>query len=237
MTFKAAMWDAMDKYIPTKICKSREQLPYMTPDIVKLIKKRNRLYKKRQRAKKNFEYSTVGYQRLDTKIKDLRKEIQKKTRRAYWNYVESVVTPMTMEAEPRSGMKRFWQFIKSKRKDRTGVATLKVNGTTISDSKGKADALNQQFESVFTREGPLANDLLPASPYPAAGDIEINVAGVRKLLERLTVHKTAGPDRIGPQVLKNLACVVAPILTVIFRKSYETGCIPDDWRSACHASI
>jgi len=81
-------------------------------------------------------------------------------------YVESVVTPMTTEAEPRSGMKRFWQFIKSKRKDRTGVATLKVNGTTISDSKGKADALNQQFESVFTREGPLANDLLPASPYP-----------------------------------------------------------------------
>jgi len=68
---------------------------------------------------------------------------------------------------------------------------------------------------VFTREGPLANDLLPATPYPAAEDIEISVAGVRKLLERLNVHKAAGPDRIGPQVLKNLACVVAPILTVI----------------------
>ena len=70
------------------------------------------------------------------------------------------------------------------------------------------------------------------SPYPAAEDIEINVAGVRKLIQRLNVHKAAGPDRIGPQVLKNLACVVAPILTVIFRKSYETGCIPDDWISA-----
>jgi len=42
---------------------------------------------------------------------------------------------MSTEAEPRSGIKRFWQFINSKRKDRTGVATLKVNGTTISDSK------------------------------------------------------------------------------------------------------
>jgi len=61
---------------------------------------------------------------------------------------------------------------------------------------------------VFTREGPLANDLLPASPYPAAEDIEINVAGVWKLLERLNVHKAAGPDRIGPQLLKNLACVL-----------------------------
>jgi len=50
---------------------------------------------------------------------------------------------MTTEAGPRSGMKRLWQFIKSKSKDRTGVATLKVNGTTTSDSKGKADALNQ----------------------------------------------------------------------------------------------
>jgi hypothetical protein len=33
-----------------------------------------------------------------------------------------------------------------------GVSTLKVNGETIENSKGKAEALNEQFKSVFTKE-------------------------------------------------------------------------------------
>ena len=39
-------------------------------------------------------------------------------------------------------------------------------------------------------------------------------------------------DALGPNVLKNLALSIAPILTIIYRKSYETGYIPDDWRAA-----
>jgi len=82
---------------------------YMTKEITKLIRKRDGLYTKPQHAKKNFEHSTMGYQRLDTKIKDLRKEIQKQLRKAYWRYINSAITPMEMEEQPRSGMIRFWQ--------------------------------------------------------------------------------------------------------------------------------
>ena len=62
--------------------------------------------------------------------------------------------------------------------------------------------------------------------------IEITEPGVRKMLEKLQVHKASGPDEIGPQILKNLASTIAPILTIIYRRSYETGRIPDDWRMA-----
>ena len=56
--------------------------------------------------------------------------------------------------------------------------------------------------------------------------------GVQKVLEGLKVHKAAGPDMINPRILKELAKSLAPTLTYIFQKSYETGTLPDDWRSA-----
>ena len=56
--------------------------------------------------------------------------------------------------------------------------------------------------------------------------------GVEKLLLGLKIHKAAGPDGITPRVLKQLAKTLAPILCHIFRLSYETGEIPEDWREA-----
>ena len=233
LMFKDAITKAAQKYIPSKICKKRDRLPYITPELVKLIKRRDRVYKKRQRAKRNFNHSATGYQNADKKLKQLKKEIQTKLRQAYWSYIESIITPVENDSGTASGMKRFWQFVKSKRKERVGVATLKVDGKSVSNPRDKANELNKQFESVFTREGPLSNDLLPdQSPHPTMSDIDITEPGVRKMLEKLNVHKAQGPDEIGPQILKNLASTIAPILTVIYRRSYETGRIPEDWRMA-----
>ena len=48
--------------------------------------------------------------------------------------------------------KPLWHYIKSKRQDHTGVSTLRVNGTIISDSIFKVEALHHHFKSVFTIE-------------------------------------------------------------------------------------
>ena len=55
---------------------------------------------------------------------------------------------------------------------------------------------------------------------------------VYKLLKNLNPNKAAGPDNITPRVLKELATHVAPILTIIFRCSYQTSEVPDIWKSA-----
>ena len=56
--------------------------------------------------------------------------------------------------------------------------------------------------------------------------IQITEEGVTKLLKNLNPHKAPGPDNITPRVLKELATHISPILTIIFRKSYNTGEIP-----------
>jgi hypothetical protein len=46
---------------------------------------------------------------------------------------------------------QYWKYVKSRKRETVGVPTLKVNGETIENSKGKAEALNEQFKSVFTK--------------------------------------------------------------------------------------
>jgi hypothetical protein len=55
---------------------------------------------------------------------------------------------------------------------------------------------------------------------------------VREKIKKLRPSAAPGPDKIGPSLLQHLQNEVAPILTIIYRKSLDTGMVPEDWRSA-----
>ena len=63
-------------------------------------------------------------------------------------------------------------------------------------------------------------------------DISITQHGIQKMLENLNPHKATGPDDICPLFLKTLASSIPPILMIVHKKSYNTGKLPDDWKSA-----
>ena len=56
--------------------------------------------------------------------------------------------------------------------------------------------------------------------------------GIQKLLEQLNPHKAADPGGIKATILKELAKEIAPILTIIFKISYDTATIPEQWKTA-----
>ena len=61
---------------------------------------------------------------------ELKHRVQKKSRRAYWNYVEGIVTPGEREKDHQS-RKRFWTYVKHKKNGKTGVSSLKQDGETL----------------------------------------------------------------------------------------------------------
>jgi hypothetical protein len=78
------------------------------------------------------------------------------------------------------------------------VAPLKVNGKLITDSKQMANALNEQFQSVFTEDD--GTDIPPATcSIPPMPPIHIHTPGVQKLLNDLNTYKAMGPDNISPR--------------------------------------
>jgi len=94
-----------------------------------------------------------------------------------------------------------------------------------------ANILNKQFESVFSKPSPLSLKQLAKSSmsklgHPPMPPITITVQGVDKLLTGLNPQKAQGPDEILPRLLKELHTEIAPILTIIFQRSLDTGIVP-----------
>jgi len=81
------------------------------------------------------------------------------------------------------------------------------------------------------------NKYMQEESYPTAPDISITTPGIWKLLNSLKTNKAPGTDSIQPRILKDFSLHIAPILTVIFNYSIETGDIQSDWRNANGAPI
>ena len=123
--------------------------------------------------------------------------------------------------------KKFWSYIRSRKKDNVGIQTLKVGNQTITDDQTKADTLAKQFKDVFTHEDPILPDL-PSSPFPDMPEIDVTVEGVEKLLCTLKTNKAIGPDGIPNAALKMAAHELAPALQFIFKQSLDRSELPED---------
>ena len=114
-----------------------------------------------------------------------------------------------------------------------GIKSLCEKGRDVTKPVEIATLLNDNFQTIFTTETPVMPRLLSRpSPYTHMADLNITESGVHNLLKSLNALKAPGPDQISPRVLKKMANVIAPILTAIFRKSYDSGIIPEDWKTA-----
>ena len=127
--------------------------------------------------------------------------------------------------------------------------SLMANGKTLSSEPDKANALNLQFQYVFSPKSPLSlkslaqrtlqdihdsgTDLpVQSSPHSKMPDIQISTKGTESLLKKLNPHKTAGPGQIKPIVLQTLHKELAPILQVIFQRSINHGKLLNIWKDA-----
>ena len=87
-------------------------------------------------------------------------------------------------------------YIRSLRKESQGIPPQTVNGKTYPTDKGIAEALNNQFTSVFINE---RKDQIPdkgASPYQSIIDLRVELEGIIKQLQQLNCNKASGPDNI-----------------------------------------
>ena len=197
------------------MCKPKDGQPWVTCSIKRLINKRDHLYSKYKQDRSN---ST-----LKLKFTSLKHSIQKQIRESYYNYIESIV----MDQHSNTGRlsKRLYTFIKQQKSDSREINSLKSNGINNTLPTDKANILNTQFQSVFTKLVPLklrhlVELVLPRKlSSPSMQNITISVSGVSKQLLKLNPGKAAGPDNISPRILKELHNEVVPILTDIFNTS------------------
>ena len=68
-------------------------------------------------------------------------------------------------------------------------------------------------------------------------DIKVTCEGVRKLLQKINSGKACEPYLLPARVLKELASKLSPFRMVVFQKSFDSGYVRKDWRTANVSAI
>ena len=130
--FKIGFAETVERFIPSKMTKTKYSVQWIDATIKRLVKKRHNLY---LHARKSND--------PDVKIhhKRFRAHVQKVLVDAYWKRVSNIFTfendssgPYTPKPEK---IKKFWSFIKSLKKDAFGITPLRKNGILKTASKEK----------------------------------------------------------------------------------------------------
>ena len=220
--FKDTLNKSADKHIPSKLTSSRNSLPWISRGIKRQMRRRDHLLKKARRSSDKNSPAWSAYRLQQNKVVKLLKS-------SHNNYLNQEIGGSLKENPKRS-----WSFIKRTRSEGMGIPTLRQGDSVFISDKDKANLLNKQFESVFTRD----NGFLPSTPsishnnYSSIGEIKFDEAGVRKLLTTLNTSKSCGPDGISARCLRDLSKEISGMLTFILQQSFNSGTLPYDWSQA-----
>ena len=222
---KTTISKLMENYIPTttsNVKKDNRKRPHwMNSKALRKIKKKYNLYKRFLNTKSGQDYQ---------RYIEARNECKRVVKRAKKNHEKKVAE------NSKSNPKMFWRYVQDKMKSNVGISVLHgPDGELKSTDKDKADALNEYFSSVFTREDisslPEVEKDLKFKDYSLT-DILITKEAVEIKLRKLDASKAKGPDQIPPKILKELSSVIAEPLTSLFNQSIQEGIVPNDWRNA-----
>ncbi len=197
--------------------KARRPL-WMNQSALTKVKKKHAAWNRYLRTKDGHDYQMFARARNQAKW-----ECQK-ARRAF---------EMNVAKQAKKNPKAFWQYVNSKRKYRDNVADLNINGGSATTDQQKAYALSDFYKKVFTQEDINSNPYFEERQVDSAlDDINFTQKDVEDLLKELNVNKSQGPDLLHPRLLFEARREISRPLFIIFRKSLDTGTLPEDWKYA-----
>ena len=194
-----------------------------------LIRRKQACHRRWMSSKsKDNQSSRVEY----NKVRNAVKRLIRKAKKSY---------EKNLSAKSKENPKAVWGYIRQKMKTKTGVAPLLADNndkdSTTFDDKEKADILQKQFASVFTREPDGNIPTMEARTTNKIGSLKVTPDAVKKLIKKLKINKSVGPDGIHPRLLIELCDIISAPLAMLMNKTLEEGRIPGDWSNAFISAI
>ena len=129
VSFKSEVLAAIERFIPSKMTKTKYSLSWIDNSIKRLIRKCDKLY---IRARKSSSPDIKNH------YKRFRAHVQKTIRDAYLKHISNIFSFETDNPDPncprKNEVKKFWSFVKSLKKDAFGINSLRENGILKTDT-------------------------------------------------------------------------------------------------------
>ena len=168
----------------------------MCNEVRVFLRKRDRLFKRYKRtlsAQDKFNFYLA------------RREANRAIRNAEKRYESKVVESLS---DPNLNIRNFWKISKrilDGKTERT-IPPLLENDNLVSEDDRKADIFNNYFASIASLDHSEPLPKLPDFQFLTDAriqNIQTSELEVQRLLSKLNVHKSTGPDAIGNWVLKH----------------------------------
>ena len=162
----------------------------------------------------------------------IRNEVTKATKKDRKNFEHKLAR------EIKENVKAFWKYINRNKKRKNKIPVLKKpkGGLACSDEE-KANALNNQFSSVFTLEHTPPPDMKRKDVTNLLTKITISEEDILKKLNNLRTDKSMGPDNVHPFILKTFAAILKTPLQIIFQLSLNSKTLPKIWKHGVIAPL
>ncbi|PKU42713.1 rna-directed dna polymerase from mobile element jockey-like [Limosa lapponica baueri] len=136
----------------------------------------------------------------------------------------------------RDNKKSFYKYVNNKRVRENLHPLLDARGNIATKDEEKAEILNAFFASIFNSRTSYPQGIQPPGLEDKDGEQNntpiIQEEVVNDLIMHLDTQKSMGPDEIHPRVLRDLAGQLTKPPSIIYKQSWSTGGVPDDWRVA-----
>ena len=215
--FKDIIHELINKFIPMSTPKDYNA-PWMNRKLLKLWKKKQNAWQR---------YSTEKSQRKWRLYRREANKLKKNTRKARKIYERKLTI------ESKTNKRAFFRYVNTKLTIRPEITAMKnKQGVLVEEDKEMTNIIGDYFKEVFTE--------VPTGEMPEMNrqcekeieEIQISRVTLQKILEKLNVNKSCGPDNLHPHLLQKTARTISVPLKIIFEKSLREGKCPDDWRAA-----
>ena len=219
---KEEMLESVRRWVPKGIGKTRKYPFWMKSRIRKMIKARDRAWK-RYCEKPSYE----NHQTYKIRRNGVTKEIRRAKRDFEIKIAENI----------KEDPKTFYAYVKSKSKTIASIGPLKWKEKIIEEEEEMADVLNEYFASVFTEENKITVPEVHLNDRLILSEINVTEEKVFKAVNKMKANKAGGVDGLVSTYLKgSIRGIVRPLVKV-FNESMEKTIIPKDWKDANVAAI
>ena len=204
-------------------CTHRSNIPNQRLALIRKKKRLNHKINYRKYACVNFPKNHID------KLEKKKVEVELQIRESIKAQQES--DELKAIEKMKTNPKMFFNYVKKHRKTASRIGPLAdEQGIIHSDAKTKAELLQHQYTKVFSDPNKASTDHLKQDDeidYPTLEDISFTEEDVKKAIDSIPTSAAPGPDKLPAIILKQCKENIAYPIYKIWRKSLDTGDIPD----------
>jgi hypothetical protein len=129
-----------------------------------------------------------------------------------------------------SNPKAFFSYVNNRTNCNNSISILKVDNIDIVSDYDKADALSNQYKSVFTIDNGILLPFQSKMPPNALCNIYLSVKCIVESIREMNGGSAPGLDGIHTIFLTRIYPYLVKPLQRIFKCSLDTGTLPTQWK-------